>query len=151
MFKYFKFGLLLLFKVTPSNKIRLSILRMAGFNVGLNAYIPRDIEIADVANRKKTVDFGDRVSIGPNVIIVADSSPNNSILKKIYPLISKNVCIEHDSWLGAGVIVLPGVTIGHCSIIGAGSVVTKSIPPYSIAVGSPARVVSQIDPSVLTN
>lgn len=50
-----------------------------------------------------------------------------------------SVNIGRDVWIGAGTIVLGGVTIGEGSVIGAGSVVTKDIPPYSIAVGSPAR------------
>ena len=56
------------------------------------------------------------------------------------------VTIEEDCWLGTGAIVLPGVRIGRGSIIGAGAVVTKDIPPFSIAVGVPARVIRQIAP-----
>jgi acetyltransferase-like isoleucine patch superfamily enzyme len=55
----------------------------------------------------------------------------------------KGITVEEDCWLGSGVRVLDGVTIGRGSIIGAGAVVTKDIPPYSIAVGVPAKVVSQ--------
>jgi lipopolysaccharide O-acetyltransferase len=55
----------------------------------------------------------------------------------------KRVVIEDNVWLGEFVAVLPGVTIGRGCIIGSNSVVSKSIPPYSIAVGSPARVVKQ--------
>jgi maltose O-acetyltransferase len=54
---------------------------------------------------------------------------------------SEPVILEDNVWLGAKVIVLKGVTIGHDSVIGAGSVVTKNIPPRSIAVGMPARVI----------
>lgn len=49
--------------------------------------------------------------------------------------------IDDDCWLGAGVIVIPGVIIGKGSVIGAGSVVTQNIPPYSLAVGNPAKVI----------
>ena len=56
------------------------------------------------------------------------------------------VAIEEDCWLGTGAIVLPGVRIGRGSIVGAGAVVTKDIPPLSLAVGVPARVVRQITP-----
>jgi len=49
--------------------------------------------------------------------------------------------IGSDCWLGAGVVVLPGVTIGRGAIVGAGSVVTRDVPPYSIALGAPARVI----------
>ncbi len=53
------------------------------------------------------------------------------------------VTIEDDVWIGTGTIILKGITIGRGAVIGAGSVVTRDIPPYSIAVGSPCRVVKQ--------
>jgi phosphonate metabolism protein (transferase hexapeptide repeat family) len=49
--------------------------------------------------------------------------------------------VGHDTWIGHGAILLPNVTIGNGSVIGAGSIVTKDIPPFSIAVGNPARVI----------
>lgn len=55
------------------------------------------------------------------------------------------VTIEDGCWLGGGVIVVPGVTIGKGSVIGAGSVVTKDIPPNSLAVGNPCRVIRQLN------
>lgn len=55
----------------------------------------------------------------------------------------KGIFIEDDCWLGTGVKVLDGVTIGRGSVIGAGAVVTRDIPPYSVAVGFPAKVISQ--------
>jgi maltose O-acetyltransferase len=56
----------------------------------------------------------------------------------------KAVIIEDNVWIGARVIILPGVTIGKGSTIGAGAVVSKNIPPYSVAVGNPARVVKSL-------
>jgi len=56
---------------------------------------------------------------------------------------SGDIVLEDDAWLGASVMVLDGVTIGKGAVIGAGAVVTKDIPPYSVAVGVPARVVRQ--------
>jgi len=53
------------------------------------------------------------------------------------------VVIEDDTWIGANTLILKNVRIGEGSIIGAGSVVTKDIPPYSIAVGNPAKVIKQ--------
>ena len=70
-----------------------------------------------------------------------DSDPNSIV--KDRPLSSKAVIIDDNVWLGEHVSVLPGVTIGENSIIGANSVVTKSIPPNSIAVGCPGRVIKQ--------
>jgi galactoside O-acetyltransferase len=58
------------------------------------------------------------------------------------PLVSRgDILIEDDVWLGANVSVMDGVTVGRGSIVGAGAVVTRSIPPYSIAAGIPARVI----------
>ena len=53
--------------------------------------------------------------------------------------------IENDVWIGANSVVLPGVQIGNHSVIGAGSIITKDIPPYSVAVGNPARIVKRYD------
>jgi acetyltransferase-like isoleucine patch superfamily enzyme len=60
-------------------------------------------------------------------------------------LVESQVDIGEDCWLGTGVIILPGVQIGKGSIIGAGAVVSRDIPPLSVAVGVPARVVRQIN------
>ena len=54
------------------------------------------------------------------------------------------ITIEDNVWIGGGTIVLPGITIGRNSVIGAGSVVTKSIPTYSVAVGNPCRVIRDL-------
>ncbi len=53
----------------------------------------------------------------------------------------KPVVIEDDVWIGSRVIILPGVTIGKGSVIGASAVVTKSVPPYSVVAGNPAKIV----------
>ena len=63
----------------------------------------------------------------------------------IEPPSAKPVVVEDDVLIGANVVVLEGVTIGKGSVVGAGAVVTKDIPPYSVATGIPARVIKQID------
>jgi len=60
----------------------------------------------------------------------------------------KPVVIEEAAWIGHHVIVLPGVTIGKCSIVGAGSVVTKDVPPYSIVAGNPAKIIKFRDENI---
>lgn len=60
-------------------------------------------------------------------------------------LVAKEVIIKNNVWIGENCCVLPGVTIGEYSIIGAGSVVTKSVPSYSIAVGNPTKVIKKYD------
>ncbi len=69
------------------------------------------------------------------------SDPDQTIMTQ--GLETKGIVIEDDCWLGTGVRVMDGVTIGKGCVIGAGAVVTKDIPPYSVAVGVPARVISQ--------
>lgn len=99
------------------------------------------------------------VSIGNNVLMaskifisdsnhgdysgVIQSSPDQSPAERV--LTSKPVVIEDNVWLGEFVTVLQGVTIGKGSIIGAMSVVSRDVPPFSIAVGSPARVIKKFD------
>ena len=70
-------------------------------------------------------------------------------MRKIIPEKERQITIKNDAWLGADVIFLQGVTIGEYAIVGAGAVVTKDIPPYSIAVGNPARVIKTINKSQL--
>lgn len=132
------------YPLIPINKLRLLILRLCGYKVGMGAYIPSSFKVSDLKSRKNNLSIGNRVSIGPDVIVITDSSPNNSRLIKIFPLISGNIVIGDDVWIGANVTILPNVTIGKCSVIGAGSVVAKSIPPFSIAVGVPAKVSKNI-------
>ena len=55
------------------------------------------------------------------------------------------VTIEDDVWIGAGAIILPGTTIHKGAVIGAGAVVTKDVPPFSVVVGNPARIVRLLD------
>lgn len=64
-----------------------------------------------------------------------------------YKHVSRPITIGEGAWIGARAFVLGGVTIGEFAIIGAGSVVTKDVPPYSIAVGNPARVVRSFGPA----
>jgi phosphonate metabolism protein (transferase hexapeptide repeat family) len=62
---------------------------------------------------------------------------------------SHPISIGHDTWIGHGAIIMPGVTVGNGAVIGSGAVVTRDVPAYSIAVGSPARVVKlRFEPAV---
>lgn len=86
--------------------------------------------------------LGDGVNIhGGNHVY---NVPGNLICENPKPLGSdKPVILGNDLWIGANAIILAGVTIGDGSVVGAGSIVTKDIPPYSIAVGVPAKVVGR--------
>lgn len=87
---------------------------------------------------------GDCTMFGPNVTVATAGHPIlPEIRAKAYQF-NIPVRIGRNCWLGAGVVVLPGVTIGDNSVIGAGSVVTKDVPPNVIAVGNPCRVLREI-------
>lgn len=87
--------------------------------------------------------IGDYVLMGFEMIVLTSlwnfSDPDIPIKQQGHS--TKPVTIGNDVWLGTRVIVLPGVTIGNGAVVGAGAVVTKDIPPYSIAVGVPAKVI----------
>jgi len=110
---------------------------------------PKNIKIGDRTNvnlncmvwagEKARIIIGKDCLLGPGVTIIAskyDVKGRNII--RSYPLYEKDVIIGNDVWLGANVIVLPGVTIGDGAIVGAGSVVTKDVEAYTIITGVPA-------------
>lgn len=107
-------------------------------SIGCNSGVGRGCEI------NNGVTIGDNVMMGPDVLIYTQnrctSDPKVPMrtqgMNQIMPVI-----IEDDVWIGARVCILPGVVIGKGSVIGACAVVSKSIPPYSVAVGNPAKVV----------
>jgi len=88
---------------------------------------------------------GDYTMIGPGVILATASHPILPELREQAYQYNLPIHIGKNCWLGAGVIVLPGVTIGDNSVIGAGSIVNKDIPANVVAVGSPCRVIREIN------
>ena len=90
----------------------------------------------------QSIRIGDRCTVGTYVIITDNDQHDLLDRSKLPP--SKPVTVEDDVWIGDRVIILKGVTIGSRSVIGAGSVVTRAVPPDSIAAGNPAKVLRQI-------
>lgn len=111
--------------------MRVKLLRYAGYKIGKDSMIGKNFIITDMSSDKDNIVIGDRVNIGSNVSLITTSGPNTSILSRIYSLKFGKIVIEDDCWIGTGVIILPGITIGKCSIIGAGVVVDKDIPAYT--------------------
>ena len=87
---------------------------------------------------------GDKVMFGPNVTVATASHPIEPTLRERGLQYNKDVYIGENVWIGAGVIIVPGVRIGKNSVIGGGSVVTKDIPDNVVAVGNPCRVLREI-------
>lgn len=87
---------------------------------------------------------GDHTMIGPNVTIATAGHPILPKLREKEYQYNMPVHIGRNCWLGAGVIVMPGVTIGDNTVVGAGSIVTKDLPANVVAVGNPCRVMREI-------
>ncbi|HRV94862.1 MAG TPA: acyltransferase [Anaerolineae bacterium] len=112
-------------------------LPQAGITIGKNCFFGE----YNVIRGQGGVHIGNDVYTGPMVQMVAVNhvyqDPNRPIREQ--GITAQGIVVEDDVWIGANVTVVDGVTIGKGSIIGAGSVVTRDIPPYSIAVGAPAK------------
>ncbi|KKK18165.1 acetyltransferase, CysE/LacA/LpxA/NodL family [Aspergillus rambellii] len=116
-----------------------------GYNVkvGAGAFINFDCVILDTC----LVTIGARTLLGPKVALYSGTHPLDPAIRNgtSGPESGKEIHIGEDCWLAGNVIVLPGVTIGDGAVIGAGSVVTKDVPAYHLAVGNPAKIVRKID------
>lgn len=144
--KYFNRGFWYRMTKAPGREMRAHALRKLGFTIGNGVYVGPGLTLtAGILDTKMELALGDRVSLGPNVTLVLASHPNNSRLSMVEPAPPRFISIGHDSWLGAGAIVLPGVKIGNYCIVGAGAVVTKDIPDYSVVAGVPAKVIRTVD------
>ena len=136
---YYKIGMRF-----PNYKIRLLSMRKICQHVGQDVYVPNDLVITQNYYDSTNLWIGDRVSIGPKVLIIVRSHPNASRLRSMVDINSKGVKIKNDVWIGGGAIVLNGITIGECSIIAAGAVVVKDVEPYTIVAGNPAKKIKEI-------
>lgn len=88
--------------------------------------------------------IGDRVMFGPNVSIVTAGHEVSVLSRHKQVEFGHPIFIGNDCWIGSNVTILPGVTIGQGSTIGAGSVVTKDVPPFTVAFGNPCRPRKQL-------
>lgn len=145
-------------KFTAGLDLRLEVLTseavvFIGDNVKINDYCHigaiTTISILDnclIGSRVTIVDHehGIYASNSGRVLSSPDVAPDNRELK------GAAITIERNTWIGEGVVILSGVTIGEGSIIGANAVVTHSIPKYSIAVGVPAKVIKEFKPTTNT-
>lgn len=107
---------------------------------GNNVYANFNLTMVDDTH----IYVGDNTMLGPNVVLASAGHPILPELREQAYQYNAPVHIGKNCWLGAGVIVLPGVTVGDNSVIGAGSVVTKDIPANVIAVGNPCKVLRPI-------
>ena len=160
-----------IFYITPLTRwyrLRAKLLRLAGVECALTARIVASAQIVI-----PSVVIGENTFIGHQVLISGDAhcririgcdvdiAPRVLLLSGTHVIdmlgsrsagtpIGADVSIQNGVWLGAGCIILPGVTIGEKAVIGAGSVVTHDIPPYCIAVGNPCRPIKKWNISSLS-
>ncbi len=107
---------------------------------GNNVYANFNLTLVDDTD----IYVGDSVLFGPNVVVAVAGHPVDPELRRKVAQFNLPVHIGNNVWIGAGAIILPGITIGNNSVIGAGSVVTKDIPANVVAVGNPCRVLREI-------
>ena len=152
-------------KVRP--RTRMDVVPWNKFELGSDSTIE---DFSAINNGVGDVTIGDRTRIGLSNTIIGPVHIGNDIrlaqnitvsgLNHDYEDVSMPIheqgvstapiIIEDNSWLGANVVVVAGVTIGKHCIVAAGSIVTKDIPPYSVAVGNPARVIKQYNEETKT-
>lgn len=146
--RYIRFKNAFLYKVMlrfPRNKTRVWALRKMGYSIGQSSYIASDLRLTlNFVYNRGSLTIGERVSIAPGVIIILSSHSNASPISKQIPTHENVVNIGNDVWVGAGAIILNGLSIGDGAIVGAGSVVTHDVPPHTIVAGNPAKVVREI-------
>jgi galactoside O-acetyltransferase len=126
------------------NRVRAAALRRAGYRVGAPVYIGEGLIVVDLLEAAGELWVGDWVSIAPRVTLVLRSSPNHGDLIELVEADEGPVRIESHAWIGTGAVVMPGVTVGRCSIVAAGAVVTKDVPAHSIVAGVPARQIGDV-------
>ncbi len=107
---------------------------------GKNVYVNYNLTAVDDTH----IYVGDNTMMAPNVILASAAHPLDPEERRKGYQYNQPVHIGKNCWLGAGVIVVPGVSIGDDTVIGAGSVVTKDIPSGVVAVGNPCRVIKEI-------
>lgn len=123
----------------PSWRVRL--LRACGYRIGRDVYIADDLIIVEELAEHGNIAIGDRVSFAPRITLVTSSHPNQSRVAAVAPVSRGPITIEHDAWIGAGAVILPGVRIGAGAVVGANSVVTHDVNPLEVVAGQPARVI----------
>ncbi|WP_116110155.1 sugar O-acetyltransferase [Amycolatopsis ruanii] len=108
--------------------------------IGPRTFLNYGVVLLDVA----PITIGADVQIGPGVQLLTPTHPLDAELRRAKWEAGKPVTVHDNVWLGGGVIVCPGVTIGADTVVGAGAVVTRDLPPGVVAVGNPARVVKTL-------
>lgn len=97
---------------------------------------------------KNTVKLGKNSAIAHQVVLLTSANPNGprNSLSKVYPKVCKPIIIGDNTWVGARVTILPGVTIGNYCVVAAGSLVNKNVADYTVVAGVPAKAIKHLNP-----
>lgn len=129
--------------VTFPYQITVFLHKLRGVKIGKKSHIARLVSIDD--RNPELIEIGDGVAITTGVMILSHQRDLSQYKPGMFamhcPFKTGKVIIKDGAHIGIGAIIMPGVTIGEGAVIGAGAVVTSDIPPYTIAVGIPARVI----------
>jgi len=121
-----------------------TVLHPENVKIGANLAINHEVFIIGLAG----ITIGDDVVLSARAMLIDVSlSPDGFDQTATRGYANRPIVIEDGAWIGAGAIILPGVTVGRRSIVAAGSVVTKDVPPLTIVGGNPARVIKAIEAS----
>jgi acetyltransferase-like isoleucine patch superfamily enzyme len=127
----------------------------ADCNICDHVFIENDVMIGDRVTVKSGVQLWDGIRIendvfvGPNATFTNDAFPRSKQYLKKYPV----TVVREGASIGANATILPGITVGRQAMVGAGAVVTRSVPPFAVVVGNPARIVRYTDsaPTITSN
>lgn len=120
------------------------------FGVSMGEGTLANVALVPVTGGEGRARIGRNVSIAPNVTLVMNSDPNNGADIKRFCYVSERLCksadieIRDEAWIGAGVTILPGVTVGRCAVIGAGCVLVHDADDYGIYAGVPGRKIGDV-------
>ena len=107
--------------------------------IGKNVFINHDCSFLDLGG----ITIEDDVQIGPKASLITENHPLDPSTRKSLDL--KSILIKRNAWIGAGAIILPGITIGENSVVAAGAVVNKDVPANTVVGGVPAKVIRVIE------
>jgi len=117
--------------------------------VDCNTRIGRNCKIQNNCSLYQTITMEDGVFVGPHVIFTNDKVPRainpDGTQKNAADWVAGTTLVEYGASIGAGSIILPGSRIGRFAMIGSGAVVTRSVPPFALVVGNPARIIGWVN------